>query len=92
MIGVLSLQSYTPNAYDQRSLETLQTLADHCGAALDRIRAEEELRWKTAFLEAQANSSLDGTVIIDRQGRKLLQNQRMNELLKIPPEIAEDTG
>jgi two-component system cell cycle sensor histidine kinase/response regulator CckA len=41
--GVLSVQSYTPNAYDQRSLETLQALADHCGGALDRIRNEEAL-------------------------------------------------
>jgi signal transduction histidine kinase/FixJ family two-component response regulator len=40
-IGVLSIQSYTPNAYNQRGLETLQALADHCGGALDRIRAQE---------------------------------------------------
>jgi two-component system, cell cycle sensor histidine kinase and response regulator CckA len=41
--GVLSIQSYTSNAYDQRSLETLQILADHCGGAMDRIRSEEAL-------------------------------------------------
>jgi two-component system, cell cycle sensor histidine kinase and response regulator CckA len=41
--GVLSIQSHTPNAYDQCSLETLQTLADHCGGAMDRIRNEEAL-------------------------------------------------
>jgi signal transduction histidine kinase/CheY-like chemotaxis protein len=44
VIGILSIQSYTPDAYDQRSLETLQALADHCGGALDRIRIEEDLR------------------------------------------------
>jgi two-component system cell cycle sensor histidine kinase/response regulator CckA len=43
VIGVLSIQSYTPNAYTQRSLETLQALADHCGGALDRIRTEETM-------------------------------------------------
>jgi two-component system, cell cycle sensor histidine kinase and response regulator CckA len=43
VIGFLSIQSYTPNAYGQRSLETLQALADHCGGALDRIRTEEAL-------------------------------------------------
>ncbi len=41
--GVLSIHSYTPNAYDQSSLETLQALADHCGGAMDRIRNEEAL-------------------------------------------------
>ncbi len=42
--GVLSIQSYTPRAYDQASLDTLQALADHCGGALDRIKAQENLR------------------------------------------------
>jgi signal transduction histidine kinase/ActR/RegA family two-component response regulator len=40
--GVLSIQSYTPGAYDQRSLATLQALADHCGGALDRIKTITE--------------------------------------------------
>ncbi len=44
VIGVLSIQSYTPRAYDQHSLGTLQALADHCGAALDRITTEETLQ------------------------------------------------
>ncbi|HUD45307.1 MAG TPA: response regulator [Candidatus Baltobacteraceae bacterium] len=43
VIGVLSIHSYTPDAYNRRCLETLQSLADHCGGALDRIRAEEAL-------------------------------------------------
>ncbi len=43
--GVLSIQSYTPGAYDQASLETLQALADHCGGALDRIKTEEALHF-----------------------------------------------
>ncbi len=43
--GVLSIQSYTPGAYSQQSLETLQALADHCGGALDRIQTEETLRF-----------------------------------------------
>jgi two-component system, cell cycle sensor histidine kinase and response regulator CckA len=49
-----------------------------------------ELRWKTAFLEAQVNSSIDGILVVDQQGRKILQNQRMVELFKIPATIATD--
>jgi len=40
VIGILSIQSYTLKAYDQQDLTTLQTLADHCGGALERIHAE----------------------------------------------------
>ncbi|HEY3855906.1 MAG TPA: response regulator [Verrucomicrobiae bacterium] len=42
--GMISLQSFTPEAYSPQSLGTLQALADHCGGALDRIRTESALR------------------------------------------------
>ncbi len=44
VIGLFSIQSYRANAYTQQSLETLRALADHCGGALDRIKAAETLR------------------------------------------------
>ncbi len=50
-IGMLSIQSYTPDAYDREDLERLQKLADHCGAALLRIWAEEMVRKTNAELE-----------------------------------------
>jgi PAS domain S-box-containing protein len=52
-------------------------------------RAEDELRWKTAFLEAQVDSALDGILVVDGQGRKILQNQRHRALWKEPAHIAE---
>jgi PAS domain S-box-containing protein len=53
-------------------------------------RAEKELKWKMAFFEAQANSSIDGILVLDQQNRKVLQNQRMVELFKIPREMADN--
>lgn len=55
-----------------------------------RKRAEEESQRKTAFLEAQLNSSIDGILVVDEHGKKTLQNQRMTDLLKIPQSIARD--
>jgi PAS domain S-box-containing protein len=55
-----------------------------------RKMAEDELRWKTAFLEAQVDSSIDGILVVDGQGKKILQNQRLINLWKIPPDLAED--
>ena len=50
VIGILSIQSYKPNAYDSADLVVLQSLADQCGAALERIAAQEELRRTEAQL------------------------------------------
>ena len=56
----------------------------------ERKKIEEQLLWKTAFFEAQVHSSLDGILVVDGQGNKILQNQRMADLWNIPREIAED--
>ncbi|MDR3457865.1 MAG: PAS domain S-box protein [Verrucomicrobiae bacterium] len=55
-----------------------------------RKQAEMELQWKTAFLEALVSSSIDGILVVDGHGMKMLQNQRFNELLKIPAAIVDD--
>jgi len=41
--GVISLHSYTPDAYDEEDLQTLKSLANHCSNALDRTRAQQAL-------------------------------------------------
>jgi len=52
-----------------------------------RKEIEEQLLWKTTFFEAQVHSALDGILIVDREGKKILQNQRMMDLLDIPMEL-----
>ncbi len=44
VLGMLSIQSYTRNAYTQDDLATLQALADHCSGAVERIQAEQKYR------------------------------------------------
>jgi two-component system cell cycle sensor histidine kinase/response regulator CckA len=56
----------------------------------ERKQAEDELNWKTAFLEAQVNSSIDGILVVDGHGKQILQNRRFTDLLKIPQHIADD--
>ncbi len=53
-------------------------------------QAELDLLWKTAFFEALVKTSEDGILVVDAQGRKILQNQRFNDLFSIPEDIAVD--
>jgi diguanylate cyclase (GGDEF)-like protein len=55
-----------------------------------RSRVEESLVWKTAFLEAQANSTIDGILVVDGNQRKLFQNQRLVDLFELPRAVAEE--
>ncbi len=54
-----------------------------------RKQAQDDLRQKTAFLEAQVDSALDGILVVDQQGNQILQNQRMDELWKFPQSILD---
>lgn len=65
LIGLLSIQSYTPNAYARADLEMLQALADHGAGALDRIQAEEKIKELNRALEdriAERTAALMATV------------------------------
>jgi len=55
-----------------------------------RKQAQDELKAKTALLEAQLDSSLDGILIVDNAGKKIIQNKRLAVLWKLPGEIIRD--
>jgi PAS domain S-box-containing protein len=57
VLGVLSIQSYTPRAYTPDDLGLFQTLADHCGGALQRIEVavalvKAEFKYRSIFESA----------------------------------------
>jgi hypothetical protein len=56
----------------------------------ERKRAEEEVRWRAALLEAQTNATIDGILVVDEKGTKIIQNQRCIELWKIPQHIIDN--
>lgn len=55
-----------------------------------RKEAEEALRLKTALLEAQVNTSIDGILVIDHNQKRLLINRRIVELWDVPQHILDD--
>jgi PAS domain S-box-containing protein len=56
----------------------------------ERKQTEEELLWKTAFLESQVEANLDGVLVVDSNNQKILTNKRLIEMWKVPQHIAED--
>ena len=56
----------------------------------EQKQAEAQLLWKTAFFEAQVNSALDAIIVVDNEGKKLIENPQMSALWNHPQEILED--
>src|SRR5213075_784738 len=106
VIGLLSIQSYTLKAYDHQDLNTLQTLADHCGGALERIRAEQALHDSEQRFRDLFEGSPDAIFVEDFNGRVLdvnpaacqLHGVTREELLGksvselVPPESREEVA
>lgn len=54
-----------------------------------RKQVEEELALKTLLLEAQSETSIDGILVVDSEGRVLFSNSLFVEIWRIPPTILE---
>jgi PAS domain S-box-containing protein len=87
-IGLMAILDSKPMPDVQLATALLQIAAVRVAGEIERQARVEELHWKTALLEAQMEAAPDGILMIDNHGRRILQNQRMNELLKIPPEVS----
>jgi diguanylate cyclase (GGDEF)-like protein/PAS domain S-box-containing protein len=57
--AVISVQSYTANAYTEADLDMLQQLAENCSGALERTRTEQNMR----LLESAVRHAHDMVVI-----------------------------
>ncbi len=71
VIGLLLIQNHVPGAYTERDLETLQTLADQCGGALERLRAEQDLRESQRRFRDLFENSPDAIFVEDLAGEVL---------------------
>jgi PAS domain S-box-containing protein len=85
-IGVFSIQSYRFRAYDERSLEVLQTLADHCAGALQRIRVEESLHAREKRFRFLIENASDVITTINAEATFLYQSPSVERLLGYTPE------
>ncbi len=71
VIGLLFVQNHRPGTYHNRDLEVLQTLADQCGGALERVRAEQDLRESRQRFRDLFENSPDAIFVEDMDGTVL---------------------
>jgi len=71
VIGLLLIQNRLAGAYTERDLETLQTLADQSGGALERLRAEQDLRESQKRFHDLFENSPDAIFVEDLNGNVL---------------------
>ncbi|MBL9208841.1 MAG: response regulator, partial [Opitutaceae bacterium] len=80
VVGVVSVQSYTPQRYGDSDLQQLKTLADHCGAAIARMEAEASLRKNEERLRLAMRSARMGSWEIDVNSRTLLASPEAEDV------------
>ena len=84
VIGLLSIQSYSPGAYDDSDLRDLQALAAYCGEALNRVRTEESLRKSEERYRELFENAKDAYYVHDFSGRYISVNRAAEKLAGHP--------
>ncbi|MGA2246082.1 MAG: PAS domain S-box protein [Verrucomicrobiota bacterium] len=86
-LGLMAMLHSKPLPDAPLAAAMLRIASVRVAGEIERRAKADELRWKTALMEAQIESAPDGILVVDKLSRKILQNRRMIELWKIPPEI-----
>jgi len=55
----------------------------------EQKKAQEELLFKTALLEAQSETTIDGILVVDDEGKTALFNKRFGEMWNIPQQLLD---
>ena len=87
VVGVLLVQSYRPEAYDQDDLATLEALAGQAASAVACLRRSEHLeprlQGQVTELEVILESMADALLILDAEGRIVRINRAARDLLSL---------
>ena len=52
-------------------------------------KSQEELLFKTALLEAQSETTIDGILVVDEKGKSILFNKRFGQMWNIPQQLLD---
>jgi len=87
VLGVLSVQSYRPEAYDDADVLSLSAIAAQAAITIKRLRVTEQLALEherhALQLEAVLASMNDALLIVDARGAIVRLNRAARELLRL---------
>ena len=90
--GVLVVQDYdNPQAYNQTHLELLEMVSREMSICIERKQAEEALKQRESILSAIFDSTADGLLIIDNNGKVIHRNTKFNKMWRIPSKLINST-
>lgn len=94
VLGVLSIASQRPLAFDAHERDLLEGIAAQIAVAVKGVQlyderrvAEDALRASQDLLVATIESTADGILVVDGEGGVAFHNQRFAEMWNIPPHV-----
>jgi PAS domain S-box-containing protein len=90
-VGQLSVQSYTEGKYSHKDLGLLQIIADNCGIALARTKAQKALQESRKNLRKLFDTIDDFLFVLDTDGKIIQSNPAVESLGYSPDDLVGKT-
>jgi len=84
IVGLIHCNDRRKGCFTLASIEALEGIASHIGAALMRKQAEETLRAERKQLKDIVEFLPDATLVLDTKGRVIIWNKAMEKMTGIP--------
>jgi len=90
--GALVVQDYdNPQAYNQSHLELLEMVSTEMSICIELKQTEEALKQRESILTAIFESTEDGLLVVDNNGKTMHKNTNFNKMWHIPSKLINYT-